>query len=143
MAASARGPHVLDQMLREDPQRGTDSLYQKMADAQYERQERFTFLTLAGIVAVFAAGDSWWLILVGMSIVTAILMGAESLTRRITGNEIACGVVAVTGAFVTSQVTYPKLFGVFLIELWGTLAALAVVMWLLDRAGGGRSVSSR
>lgn len=142
VTSSRRGPDVLSDMIYEDPQRGTESIYQKMADAPYEQQERFTFLTLAGIIALLAAGDSWWLILLGMSLTTAVLLLAEWATRRITRNEIACSVVAVTTAFVASQVTYPRLFGVFLLELWTTLGCLALLMWVLRRTAPPREARS-
>lgn len=139
VTGSERGTEVLAEILQEDPHRGTESIYQKMAEAHYEPHERFTFLTLAGVIALLATANSWWLILFGMALTAAFLMLAEGATRRITHNEIACSVVAVTGAFVVSQVTYPRLLGVFAIELWATLAALAALMWLLRRADRTRT----
>src|SRR5690606_4146313 len=77
VTGSDRGTDVLAEILQEDPHRGTESIYQKMAEAHYEPQERFTFLTLAGVIALLATADSWWLIFGGMAFAASFLMLAE------------------------------------------------------------------
>lgn len=127
---------TLRAMVFEDPSRGLDSYYQQIARAQYEHSDRFTFLTLAGITGVLAAGGTWWVVAGGVALVTLLLIAAEGLTRWTTGNEMACAIVSVTSAFVTAQVTFPRLYAIFLVELSVTLGALvALRLWLRWSAG--------
>ena len=118
-------PALLLAALSEDPARGTDALYQELAKAPYERQERFTFLTLAGVVAVLAMAGSPAVMFLGMAIVLAIFMATESLLRRLTGNELVCAVVSVETALMIAQVTFPRLLALFFVETWIALALLA------------------
>jgi len=134
-ASSPRNFTALMATVREDPAVGTAAIYQRTARSAYVAQARFTFLTLAGIIGVLATSGSLIFVLGGMALVSAMLMAAEVALRAVTRNEIACSVVAVTAAFVTAQVTFPRLYGVFVLELWMTLGALAVLVRLLGRRG--------
>ena len=133
VTAAPQNLSVLKAVITEDPALGTESIYQEVARARYEAQERFTFLTLAGVIAILAMGGSPWLLVAGMAAISSVLMLSESCIRRITRNEMACSVVAMTSAFMAAQVTFPKLFAVFLLELVLTLGALAALFWILSR----------
>jgi hypothetical protein len=133
VTSSPRSFGALMAVVREDPSAGNDAIYQRVARSSYVAQARFTFLTLAGIIGVLATSGSLLFVLGGMALVSVMLMAAEVALRAVTRNEIACSVVAVTAAFVTAQVTFPRLYGVFVLELWTTLSALAALIWLLGR----------
>lgn len=135
VASSPRSPDVLWKAVSEDPHLGITSQYQQIALAsrQYEAQKDFTFLTLAGIIAVFAMAGLPWLTVVGTGALTALLMLSETVTRRLTGNEMAVGIVSTVSAFMLVQVTFPRLFATFLLEMWLTLGALALLSAMIDR----------
>jgi hypothetical protein len=128
-------------VLSEDPTAGTQALYQHLAQSPYTQSERFTFLTLAGIVAVLATSGSLWAVFWGMVALTAMLIVAERTVRNITHNDIAAGVISVTGAFVTAQVTFPRLYAVFLIELWVTVGMMVVAVRFFAPGGHRRELS--
>lgn len=124
VTAAEPSPALLAKMLTEDPRAGTSAIYQRVANSHYVEQERFTFLTLAGAVAVFAAGGNPWLVVAGMTVVTLILMAAERTLWHLLRNDLACATLSVLSAFVTVQATFPRLYGIFLIELWLTIGLL-------------------
>jgi hypothetical protein len=127
VTAAQRTPDLLRAVIQEDPSAGVDSIYQRLAGAPYKRQAGLTFLTLAGPIALLALADSWVLVLCGMAIVAGLLIASEAFARRTLGNEILCSVMAVGACLVVTQVTFPRLLAIFLVELWMTLLLLAVL----------------
>jgi hypothetical protein len=130
-----RGMDLLAHALREDPALGELALYQRVARARYPVRDDFTFLTLAGVVAVFAFSGSGLIVWFGMTLIVAVCMVCESVCRRFTSNELVCAVLGVGAAFVVAQATFPRLLAVFLIELWATVLCLAWLHRRVDRSG--------
>jgi hypothetical protein len=113
--------------LAEDPGAGNAALFQKISRARYKPRAGFTFLTLPGVVAVMSYSGSHWVILLGMVLATAIVLGTEAAFRRLFQNDFLCAVVGVAMANALAQMNFPYLTVVFFLELWATLA----VLWVL------------
>jgi hypothetical protein len=126
-------PELLRAVVREDPAAGVDAIYQRLAGAPYKRQAGLTFLTLAGPIALLALTGSLASVLIGMAVLAGLLIASEAFARRTLGNEIACSVLAVGTCLVVTQVTFPRLLAIFLIELWTMLLVLAVLQRQLSR----------
>lgn len=131
VTSTATSPALILEAVREDPNRGVEAIYQRIAGARYRAEADFTFLTLAGTIALLAMSGSAFFVFIGMGIATTILIGTEAATRRATHSEIACAVVGVGLAFWIAQATYPRLLAAFCIELWTTIAILWAVHRLL------------
>ncbi|MEZ5319807.1 MAG: hypothetical protein R2752_20565 [Vicinamibacterales bacterium] len=129
-AVPDRSAALFGSALRENPALGERALYQRVARAPYPVRPDFTFLTLAGAIAVLAFSGSSLVVWLGMAVLAAVCLACESFCRRYTGNEIVCAVLGVGAAFAVAQATFPRLLGVFLIELWVTVGCLA---WLHAR----------
>jgi hypothetical protein len=126
-------PELLRAVVREDPAAGVDTIYQRLAGARYTRQAGLTFLTLAGPIALLALTGSLASVLIGMAGLAGLLIASEAFARRTLGNEIVCSVLAVGTCLIVTQVTFPRLLAIFLIELWTTLLILAVLQRQLSR----------
>jgi hypothetical protein len=124
-------PGLLTDVLREDPATGIESIYQKIAGSTYQPKAGFTFLTLAGIVAVLALSGSALFVWAGMAVAAALLMGTEGLVRHWIRNEVSCAVVSLGETFPLVQLNFPRLLAAFFVELWVAIAILAVVQHLL------------
>jgi hypothetical protein len=136
VAATQRSFERLRSAVGEDPAIGVDGVYQRIAHARYKKEPRFTFLTLAGAIAMLSLAGSLPIVAIGMCAVTSLFMAIEGLARVLTGNEAVCAVASVGAAFAVSQVTFPRLLGAFTIELLGTTLILGVFSILLERSSG-------
>lgn len=129
--APERGGELLHRALVEDPARGQDSLYQRIAGADAPSRPGRTFLTLAGVVGLLALSGSVWLVGIGMTLLTLLFVALEEATRRGLPNEMLCAVIGVGSAFVLSQANFPRLLGIFVLELAVTVALLCLSHRLL------------
>jgi hypothetical protein len=135
IVATPRSFNRLGAALREDPAVGVDGMYQQIAHAPYPKEPRFTFLTLAGSVAVLSLAGSLTVVFAGMCGIALLFMGIEALARAMTHNEILCAVASVSAAFAISQVTFPRLLAAFTVELLGTTLVLGVFSIAIERSG--------
>jgi hypothetical protein len=126
-AARERSPDLLLRGLTEDPRLGNGAIYQQLSRATYRPIPGFTFLTVPGVVAVLAYSASDWIVLCGMSLIVVALLVTEEAYRRLFGNEMLCAVVGVGVANAICQMNFPYLTGIYLVEMWGSLA----VLWVL------------
>lgn len=130
MAVSAHsdlGSDMLRLAVVDDPRRGYDTLFQRTARSPYLKLatlDRYTFLTLPGITGICAYGGSGWYIFGGLLIVTAMMMGIETLCLRLTGNPYLTALVALNLAYVVHQMNFPYLTFVYACEL--VLSVLAI-----------------
>ena len=88
---------------------------------------RFTFLTNAGPVALLGLSGSIMAVFLGMALLVAILIATEHLAQQLTGNPFFVAVAGASLANVASQMTFPYLSLVFLLQLWVAIAFLAFV----------------
>ncbi len=130
VTAARPAPALLLEAVREDPNRGVDAIYQRLAGTRYRREQGFTFLTLAGGVALLAMAGSPGVVFLGMAVLTMLGIVTEAFARRALGDELVPAVVGVGMAFWIAQATFPRLLGAFFVELWITLLLLG---WLTRR----------
>jgi hypothetical protein len=116
--------------IREDPKKGNDTLYQRISKSQYQASERFTFLTLPGIVGVLFYSGSLATVVAGTLFVTLLMMATELAALRLTANPFLVSLVALGMANVAAQMNFVYLSAIFVAQLWVAIA----FVWLL-RAG--------
>jgi hypothetical protein len=125
----ALGYDLLAQAVRENQRTGNDSLYQAISNSPYKASQRFTFLTLPGLVGVLFYSGSLAAVFTGTLLVTLLIVGTELIAFRITSNPLLCSMIAMGMANVACQMNFPYLAGVFLVQLWVAIA----FVWLLGR----------
>ena len=113
----------------DDPKRGGDSLFQQHAKTFFLASDSrtYTFLSNAGVVALLFYSGSFLVVAAGMAMIMAVLMTTERLARRATANPFLLAVAGAAAASVVSQMTFPYLSLIFLLQLWAGVAFLAMV----------------
>ena len=113
---------------REDPQRGSDAIYQKISASHthYPRRANFTFMTLPGITAVLFYSDSILLVMAGMFLASALLIICEMVIWRLTQNHFLGAYLGLALANILCQLNFPYLAVVNVIIVF--LAALGVAL---------------
>lgn len=119
------GPRLLARALGENPRTGVHGLYQRIARATYPNSPRFTFLTLAGAVAVWGYAGSPLVVFLGMIALTLAVLATESVLAARVGNPFVAAFAGLEMAFTVTEITYPYLAAVFFVEMWLTLAVAA------------------
>jgi hypothetical protein len=121
---------LLIEGITEDPRNGVDSIYQRIAGSSYVQSDRFTFLTLAGITAIFFYSGSFTVVCIGMLSITTILLLIEITAVRSIGNPYVASLAGISMAYTVTQVTFPYLTAVFFLELIATLLAIVFIEWI-------------
>jgi hypothetical protein len=123
------GGDLLLSAVRERPAAGQDALYQRISGATqvYERTDGYTFLTLPGIVGIFAYSGSMLVVVVGMAGMTLLVLTVEGVLRRFVDNPYLASIAGFAMATELVQANFPYLLGTFFILLVSSLVALAVV----------------
>jgi hypothetical protein len=81
-----------------------------------------------GVIGVLSYAGFPLLVFAGMGVVAFVMMATEAVARWATDSEPLAAVVAVGTANVVVQMNFPYLTMVFFLELWVTLAALALLL---------------
>ena len=131
-AYPAKNPNLLIEAATENPRRGHDSIYQRIAGGQYTDSSRFTFLTLAGVVAILFYAGWWGFVFAGMTLLMTVMIATELLAKRVTGNPYLLAYIGFALANVVCQLNFPYLGGIFLAQLWVAIAFLGLL------SGGAR-----
>lgn len=134
-AAPVRPP--LREVLTEPAAAGVDGWFQRLSRSPYLRMEGFTFLTLAGPLALLATTDSLAAVGGMTMLLVLLLLGIEWWIRRAwPGPHVpAMAGVALANYFV--QMNVPYLWMVFLAQLIATVAMLRCLQSLRWRPGRG------
>jgi hypothetical protein len=139
-----RGQEALVAALKDDAKRGGDSLFQQHARTYFlaADSKTYTFLSNAGVVAILFYSGSFLIVAAGMAMIVAVLMATERLARRATGNPFLLAVAGAAAASVVSQMTFPYLSLIFLVQLWVGIAFLAVTQrWpFVDKVHPSRGI---
>ena len=113
------GSNLFLNAIREDPNKGNNSLYQLISKRlSYPKSERFTFLTLPGIIAVLYYSGSLLIVFAGMIFVLLLMLATEWVTLRCTGNPFLQSIVSMAMANVVCQLNFPYLALIFFLQLW-------------------------
>ena len=136
LAASSipdRGADLFLALLTDKAARGPESLFQRHAKSRYvsPNPTKYTFLSNAGVVAILGFSGSYLMVMTGMLLITGILIATEWLAEIAVANPFLTSVTGLALSNVVSQMTFPYLSLVFLLQLWVAIALLS----LLARAG--------
>jgi hypothetical protein len=130
-ATPGRGHELFRSVLSNSPRLGTDSLFQKAAKApDTSTDPRFTFLTNAGPIALLGFSGSLILSFLGMTLLVLMLIATEQVAQHFTANPFFVAVAGAGLANVASQMTFPYLSMIFLLQLWTAIAFIAFVQRL-------------
>jgi hypothetical protein len=124
----SKGFQLFKDAVNEDPRRGLDSIYQRIAGSKYKYSKDFTFLTLAGITSIFYYSDSFTFVFFGMTLVTLLILLIEVAANKMTKNPYVLSIAGVAMAYTVTQTTYPYLSAIFFLELIFTITAFAIVV---------------
>lgn len=124
-----RNGGLLINAITENPKSGGNTLFQRVAKTNFlsTDPEKFTFLSNAGPVAILAFAGSNPVIVLGMSLLAFSLLFTEWLANRWLRNPLFLSVAGAGLANVYSQMTFPYLSLVFLLQLWVAIAVLATL----------------
>lgn len=115
ISSDAKGTDLFLNALTEKPSAGTEAIYQRMASAQYQAFENFTFMTIPGPIAVLLYSDSFITLIGGLAFVFAVCFLLEFLAFRLLGNVITQAAIGVALAYLLVQTNFPRaLFFMFI-----------------------------
>lgn len=127
-ASEARGLPMLMGILSESPGAGIDSIYQKLSNSPYKFMENFTYLTLPGAPALLFSSGSFIITFAGMFLLTTLLSIFERFTFWASQSRFVTAWVGVLMANAVCQMNFPYLWGVFVVESFLALCALAFIL---------------
>ena len=134
LAVTSHQPLSVDLLrdgLKEDPAKGTQAIFQKMADAKYERFENFTFMTIPGPIAVLFYSGDHRILFAGISLLFLLGYSIELAARKCLNNVMTSATVGVALAYLVVQINFPRAFWFFVIELVAFLLGLVILKRLL------------
>ncbi|SPO60144.1 hypothetical protein [Pseudomonas inefficax] len=110
--------------LAERPEAGTQAIYQRMSNAQYQAFENFTFMTIPGPLAILLYSGNLAVLAAGLTLLFAAGILAERLASQLVGNVFTRATIGVALAYLVVQTNFPRVQMFFLIELLGFIAGL-------------------
>jgi hypothetical protein len=119
----------LKKAITDNPSLGVDSMFQRISNAKYEKSEKFTFMTLAGPVALLYISGSYLVVTSGMFVLMMLLITIEYTVRKYIPNPFIAWLIATSTAFTCSQTTFPYLTMVFIIQI----AITMLLMYILSK----------
>ncbi|CAI8979529.1 O-antigen polymerase [Pseudomonas sp. IT-P258] len=119
--------------LREDPAQGTQAIYQRISNAQYERLENFTFMTIPGPIAVLYYSGNYLVLFAGMALLFFLGYSIELAAKRLLSNVMTSATIGVAMAYLIVQINFPRAFLFFVIEITAFLIGLIVLRWILNK----------
>ena len=116
-SAQGLGPKLFRAGLLERGDAGVNSIYQKIARANYEQHDNFIFLSIPGPVAVLFYCGNYLIVVFGMAIMFGAGYAIERFADRSVGNPVVSSVVGVSIAYLMVQLNYPRTLAIFMLEL--------------------------
>jgi len=110
--------------LVERPESGTEAIYQRMSNAQYQAFENFTFMTIPGPLAILLYSGNLAVLAGGLALLFVAGILAERLASQMVGNVFTRATIGVALAYLVVQTNFPRVQLFFLIELLGFIAGL-------------------
>lgn len=127
-ASDARGLPVLKSILSESPSAGVNSIYQRLSSSPYTLMEDFTYLTLPGAAALLFSSGSLMITFGGMFLLATLLSLFERFTFWASQSRFVTAWVGILMANAVCQMNFPYLWGVFVVESFLALCALAFII---------------
>ncbi|MGE8463275.1 MAG: hypothetical protein ACN6P0_19645 [Pseudomonas capeferrum] len=125
--------------LAERPESGTQAIYQRMSDAQYQTFENFTFMTIPGPIAILLYSGNLALLAGGLALLFLVGTLAERLASQLVGNIFTQATIGVALAYLVVQTNFPRVQFFFLIELVGFIAGLYLARILVTAPRPGQA----
>ncbi len=116
ISSDAKGTELFLNALTENPRAGTEAIYQRMANAQYQAFENFTFMTIPGPIAVLLYSDSFIILIGGLAFVFAVCFLLEFVACRLLDNVITQAAIGVALAYLLVQTNFPRVLFFLFIE---------------------------
>lgn len=131
ISSDAKGTDLFLNALTENPSAGTEAIYQRMANAQYQAFENFTFMTIPGPIAVLLYSDSYFTLIGGLAFVFAVSFLLEFVAFRLLDNVITQAAIGVALAYLLVQTNFPRVLFFLFIEALFFAGGLVVLRALL------------
>ena len=110
------GRRLFTRGIFENPAQGVDSIYQSLAHSRYCQDQNFTFLTLAGAIAILFYSGSPIVVFFGMLLVCGSIILIELLILRLCKSRFLSTLMCLYMANAICQMNFPYLWFVFLAE---------------------------
>lgn len=117
--------------LVERPESGTEAIYQRMSNAQYQAFENFTFMTIPGPLAILLYSGNLAMLAGGLALLFLAGTLAERLASHLVGNIFTRATIGVALAYLVVQTNFPRVQMFFLIELLGFIVGLYLVRMIV------------
>lgn len=128
--------------LVELPESGTEAIYQRMSNAQYQAFENFTFMTIPGPMAILLYSGKLTVLAGGLAMLFLTGVLAERLANYLVGNIFARATIGVALAYLVVQTNFPRVQFFFLIELLGFIAGLYLARIIVTAPGSRKATPS-
>ncbi|GLO14107.1 hypothetical protein PPUJ20028_26890 [Pseudomonas putida] len=125
--------------LVELPESGTEAIYQRMSNAQYQAFENFTFMTIPGPMAILLYSGKLTVLAGGLAMLFLTGILAERLANYLVGNIFARATIGVALAYLVVQTNFPRVQFFFLIELLGFIAGLYLARIIVTAPRSGKA----
>ena len=123
--------------LAEHPEAGTQAIYQRMSNAQYQAFENFTFMTIPGPLAILLYSGNLAVLAAGLTMLFAAGILAERLASQLVGNVFTRATIGVALAYLVVQTNFPRVQMFFLLELLGFIAGLYLARIIVSAPRAG------
>lgn len=125
--------------LAERPEAGTQAIYQRMSNAQYQSFENFTFMTIPGPLAILLYSGNLAVLVAGLTLLFAAGVLTERLASQLVGNVFTRATIGVALAYLVVQTNFPRAQMFFLIELLGFIAGLYLARIIVSAPATARA----
>lgn len=112
--------------LGESPGEGVFSIYQQVAGSTYEFLNKNVFLTLPGLLGVFALSGSATVVCLGVLLTVLIGVVVERLAGILVKQRICLAVVSAALANAFAQLSFPRLLVPFIFQLLAVCGLLLI-----------------
>jgi len=116
--ASKKSLGLFIELLIENPAAGVNSIYQALSNSRYVELDGKTFLTLPGVFALLAFSGNFFIIFIGVTMISGIGIAIEKIMNNYFQGFVALRFIVITAlAYHFSQMNYPYLLIPFLVQL--------------------------
>lgn len=135
-SAKGLGPELFRDGLFERGEAGVNSIYQKIAQADYEQYSNLIFMTIPGPVAFLYYSGSYVIVAIGMAIIFCVGYTIERFADRSVRNPVVSSLVGASLAYLFVQLNYPRTFVIFMLELIVGLLLIAAFRLFVTHSFG-------
>ncbi|MGT3070946.1 hypothetical protein [Pseudomonas putida] len=126
--------------LVELPENGTEAIYQRMSNAQYQAFENFTFMTIPGPMAILLYSGKLTVLAGGLALLFLAGVLAERMANHLVGNVFTRAAIGVALAYLIVQTNFPRVQFFFFIELLGFILGLYLARIVVTGPNGEKAI---